>query len=272
MKSAALVISMFGLVAPLSGCLMGVREPASHSADSARTLVVDERTERALVEANQGSGRLVMLHRAQQPVGTTVTVHGMDAAPDAMQPLHDRAARADRDVLTFVYDDQHSSLRASARVLAEELRALRHRQAGPLSIEAHSMGARLTLTALWYLDHRVQDHGTVELSLIAPTLEGFDIADKVAFTPVVFGGIGGLRPSMDMGSRSTMQTVLDDILLRGDVTTRIYVGGLDDLVDHEHDRFINIADRLEAEIIRVANVGHADMVGEVARLGRHDPS
>jgi pimeloyl-ACP methyl ester carboxylesterase len=237
--------------------------------DRGRSLVIDDDVEDALLEANGGRPHLLELHNPPNAPTTTVTVHGTKTGPSELQPLHQRAvARGDR-LMTFIYDDRGTSVRASGRGLARELLAKRHHWGPRLRIEAHSMGTRVVLAALWYLDDRATSLGLVELSLIAAPLGGIAAADLAPLTPTVIASIFGAVSSEDMGSHSALQGIIESMDLTPNVSARVYVGDGDSLVDCEAERFRRVVDRLDAHVIRVRGAGHVSVLGAVARSTLH---
>jgi pimeloyl-ACP methyl ester carboxylesterase len=194
---------------------------------------------------------------------TTITVHGINAAPETMQPIHERARRQGHRVLTYVYDDQHRRLTQSARELGRELRALDGR--GPLEIVGHSMGARVAVAAL-ALDEGAGHFESVTLQLIAPALAGFAAADGVGLTPLPLAWIGGLRPAQDLGPSSTFQETINGYRPAPNVAVSIFVGSADKVVDPRSDRLREIAKHLHANLVIVDSEDHDSIVRFVARM------
>jgi hypothetical protein len=258
-----------GILLGLASCAaarptMGLRE------SEPSTVVLDEGSERAILEGDGGRGRLVALSDGIPGRGTTITVHGVNAAPSDLQPLHERAARNRQRLLTFVYDDRFRRLRDSSRELATAIaKDQREHGDGPLTIEAHSMGARIALSALNELmtgqAWRKNLEGRLSLHLIAPALGGIAAANIARLAPPPLArAIAGVAPGIDMGTRSAFQVGLETVDFPPSVRTDIYIGREDRAVDSEDVHFRLVAQRLHAEVIALPAVDHVSVIEAVA--------
>lgn len=230
---------------------------------------VDNEGERAIVLANGDVGQLAVLHEGSGTGETVITVHGINAGPDAVAPIHERAALRGARLLTFVYDDRRRRLVDSseelARGISREIALYRPRI---LDITGHSMGGRIAVSALGELSREGKLRGQpIELCLLAPALGGFAAANMAKGVPRVFDRLfAGVAPGKDMGSRSAFQASLDEVSLPENVRTRIFVGGRDRVIDAADPRFLGVARRLRASVVLVPGADHDTIVDRVAAM------
>lgn len=235
---------------------------------SAATTAVDEATENALIGGRNVPGRLVEIGQGAPRGGTVVTVHGINGSPLDVQKLSDRAHERGAHVFTFAYDDRHRSQSANAEDLADELGGWMRQHPGQLiTIQAHSMGGRISVAALSELQARGQLTSPVQLDLVAPPLGGFASGNWAGLAPGFLGSvIGGLRPGEDMGTRSSFQKALETTTLPSHVQTRIFVGDQDEIVDSTMPGFTRTAESLRAPVVHFPHATHDSAIDDYAAL------
>ncbi len=218
----------------------------------------NEAQERELLGGTNQPGRLIPLVQGRN--GAVVTIHGVNAAPGAVDSLAEPGVRTGQEVHTFAYDDRFRRLGDSSRDLAGQLAEWMDRNPGqPLSLRAHSMGGRVTLGALSVLQEQGRLGGRrINLDLVAPPLGGFSAANwaRADVTGVLGRVIPVLRPGQDMGTSSGFQEQLEALRLPANVRTRIFVGGRDEVVDPNLAGFQRIQRNLGAELIRLPEADH----------------
>lgn len=209
-------------------------------------------------------GRLVPLSRQQADRPTHVTVHGMNGAPDNLQALTNQAAAQGYNTMAFVYEDRQCTLRETARDLAGELAAWRlAHPTRPLRIDAHCMGARISLKALSEMGVRA---GAVQLNMLTPPLGGFALANTAQLVPRPLARLfPGTLPGYDMGSSSDFQADLERTTLPGNIKTRIFYGQRDELIDYTRPVFHQVQQNLRASVHYVPDADHLQVIDEVAR-------
>lgn len=209
-------------------------------------------------------GRLVPLSRQQADRPTHVTVHGMNGAPVNLQALTDQAAAQDYNTMAFVYEDRQCTLRETARDLASELADWRQAHpTRPLRIDAHCMGARISLKALSEMGVRA---GAVQLNMLTPPLGGFALANTAQLVPRPLARLfPGTLPGYDMGSSSDFQAELERTTLPGNIKTRIFYGQRDELIDYTRPVFHQVQQNLRASVHYVPDADHMQVIDEVAR-------
>lgn len=187
----------------------------------------------------------------------------MNGSPADLQPIAETAQREGREVHTLVYDDQFRRLTDTSQELAQQLGEWLERNPGrPLQLSAHSMGSRIALGALEQLNRQGRLSGRpIQLDLLAPPLGGFASADlaRLDFTGALSSMIPGIRPGYDMGSTSAFQERLESLRLPPNVSTRIFLGGRDRLIDPNTSGFQRIAANLNAEVIHLPEAGHGNL-------------
>ena len=255
-------------------CMQQIRNPSNESVaaqvfeEMGSPEVVTDEMECRLVGGRNRPGALLELNGpTTADGGTRITIHGINAGPDAMQPLADRGAFEGDRVMTFAYDDQYRRIADSSSDLARELSAFWVEHPGEaIHIDAHSLGARVALGAIDRLANANQLHGSVSLDLIAPPLAGIKAADGAARAPDVFRcAFSGVAPGVDMGPESDFQEYLEGIRLPDEVRVRVFIGESDDIASYDDPRFLRIVENLCAELY-VADAGHSDVVNNVAEL------
>ena len=226
-----------------------------------------EAQEKALLGGKNQPAQLVQLNQGNRP-GAVVTVHGINAAPDHVDPLSKQASKSGKEVYTLAYDDRFRSLTDNSRDLAQGLDKWMQANPGePLTIRAHSMGGRVALAALDQLDDSGKLKGRkVELDLIASPLGGYASANmaRTDITGTAGALIPGVRPGKDMGTTSAFQKELESTQLPSNVRTRIFTGDQDTIVDASMPGFHKIASNLRAQWIPIAGADHDSIVARVA--------
>ncbi|MBI2377199.1 MAG: alpha/beta hydrolase [Deltaproteobacteria bacterium] len=227
---------------------------------------IDEAREATLLERAGSTGALIELSAGGPGAPTLVTIHGINGAPDSVDPLNDRGVDKGERVLTFAYDDRHSRLTTTSNLLARQLSEWMSSHPGEtLRIEAHSMGGRIALGALGKLQASGQLSGPVELVLIAPPLAGYGSANGARMLPAFFARlIGGAMPGKDMGTRSGFQKMLERLRLPENVKSTIYVASDDTIASPESPTNAKIARNLGARLIRVDGADHDSVISRVA--------
>jgi pimeloyl-ACP methyl ester carboxylesterase len=252
--------------APLRGAVEGAGAPRLGAP-------LDESAETAVVGGSNRPGRLVELAPGAAGSPRTVTIHGINASPDAVASLSQAARARGEAVATFAWDDRHRRLTDSSRDLAAALADhVRAAPRAPLTVEAHSMGARIAVLALSQLAERGTLEGPVTLRLIAPPLGGVPSADGARHAPDFLGDLfGGLRPGMDMGPSSDFQRALERVTLPANVRTVIYLGDRDPLARPDDPRLLAVARRLGAEVVVLEGEDHVSAVERVAHGALESP-
>jgi hypothetical protein len=265
---APVLASILGAELVLGGCATVPRQGASFTTlptgEVVAAPVIDEAAEQALLQAHGGHGVLVELLAGRPGAPTRVLVHGINDAPRSMQPMVDEGRRAGDRVLTYAYDDQFGRLGPAADDLGRALAAQWARQPGlRIHLEAHSMGARVALVALGRLHAEGRLGGPVDLDLLAPPLAGVAGAEGARRAPgFLRDAIGGITPGLDMAPSSEFQAELAALGRLPGVTTRVYVGHRDDIVDARDPAFLRIVARLGGALY-AADVGHAEVPARV---------
>lgn len=233
---------------------------------------INEKAERELVGGRNRPGVLVDLGGSPEN-GLALTVHGINDAPQSVDPLSKRSLATGAQTRTFAWDDNYRRLGDSTRDLSAAMEGwLRDNPGKPLTIHAHSMGTRISLAALDDLNQKglLRDR-TVELNLVAPALGGFDVANNARSAPRFLDGmIKNLRPSRDMGNTSDFQKHLESIRLPDNVHVRVFLGGKDTIIDGQDPHLRSIIDNLHGRVIDLETADHSGAVDAAARwLGEY---
>lgn len=263
----------------VSACVVHSQTPNLRPRLSARSVQITESMERAWV-ARAGCSRLVDFG-GDERLGTTLTIHGMNAAPDDMAAVSSAARLRGERVLTVVYDDNFRRLQDTADDFAQHIAELgANAAASPkarLRIDAHSMGARAAVVALDRLQRAGQLPGLpLELRLIAPLLSGVRVAGSAwllsLFLPFGLSKlIKNAEPARDLGPRSDFQRELEAVRFPRNVRVGITLA--------QHDRFVRrdatlrkLAKRWGAHVSVVPGTTHRSVLhafgqgGELASL------
>jgi len=249
-----------------SGCV-SIANAQENTTDAREALFgpIDEAGEARILARTSTIGTLVEVNAGDPGAATRVTIHGINAAPDTVEPLNARGVKRGDRVLTFAYDDRHSRLSETSAVLARELGEWMKSNPGErLIIEAHSMGGRVLLGALNELNARGELTGPVDVTLIAPPLAGYRSANGSRMLPgFIARAIGGAMPGKDMGTSSDYQKMLESLTLPSSVKTTIYVAANDTIAMPDSPTNVAIARNLGARFFRVDGAGHDDVIGRV---------
>jgi hypothetical protein len=198
-----------------------------------------------------------------------VTVHGINASPDAVKSLSANSAKKKQNVYTLVYDDQKTGLDKTSTEFANELTKLQQGSKGPLTIRAHSMGGRIAVDALRKMKESGVLTGSVNLEMVNPVIGGAGSANSARLAPDAIAPlIPGVAPGKDMGTESDFQKRLEQTELPRNVRTTTYVGTEDRLVNSEDPHFQSVHDGLNGKVVPVVNGGHDDSIEAVARHTR----
>lgn len=243
--------------APVHGITAGMMLDRAAITEGHETLILGERN---------AVSRMIEVHRGDQAKPPAITVHGIHSGPGSIDSITRSRVSEGGSVYTFLYDDGFRRLTDSSDDLAGALeRVMAAHPAAAVRIDAHSMGARIVLGALDALQAQDKLTSPIELRLIAPYLGGAAAADFAALAPdFLAGAISGVRPGIDIGHHSNFQERLEALSLPPLVTTKIYVGDQDHLVDPADPHFARVALRLGAVPVILAGVGHEDIVTHVA--------
>lgn len=226
---------------------------------------IDERAERAWIGVN-GRARVIELG-GDEHLGTTLTIHGINAAPNDVALLSNAALARGERTLTIAYDDNFRRLQNTADDFARHVEAVQSmlKPQTRLRIDAHSMGARAVVVAL----DRMQRAGrltksSVDLHLIAPLLRGVRAANQTWMMPLLLPfGLSTLvknaEPARDLAQSSEFQRELEAALFPARVRVAITLA--------EHDRFaskdatcIKLAERWRASVIVLPGTTHLSIL------------
>ena len=125
--------------------------------------------ERSQVGRNE-QGKLIPISAGRPGRGSRISVHGMGGAPEDMDPLTKLAADSGAKTSTFAYDDMSRRLGDSSDdLMAALVEEMKVNPKGPMVIDAHSMGTRVTLDAVRKLVESGElGDRELQLNLIAP--------------------------------------------------------------------------------------------------------
>jgi hypothetical protein len=226
---------------------------------------IDEKAERAWIGTN-GRARLIELG-GDERVGTTLTIHGINAAPNDVAKLSNAALARGERTLTIAYDDNFRRLQHTAADFARQVEAVQSTLPlqTRLRIDAHSMGARAIVVAL----DRMQRAGhlsrsTLDLHLIAPLLRGIRAANSTWMMPLLLPfGLSTLvknaEPARDLAQSSDFQRELEAARFPAQVRVAITLA--------EHDRMaskdavcLKLADRWHANILVLPGTTHLSVL------------
>lgn len=151
-----------------TACALPTQYPSSSPLVAAVPRVhITESEERRWI-GEQGRTRLIELG-GDARAGTTLTIHGINAAPDDVAKLSNAALTRGERALTFAYDDNYKRLQTTADDFARHVEAVQSTLPARtrLRIDAHSMGARAIVVALDRMQRAtLLTRKTIELHLI----------------------------------------------------------------------------------------------------------
>jgi hypothetical protein len=244
-----------------AACALPTQYPSSTLLAAEPLVNIDEAQERAWV-AKHVRARVVELG-GDARLGTTLTIHGINAAPNDVAKLSNAALARGERAMTFVYDDNYRRLQATADDFARQVEAVQASmpEGTRLRIDAHSMGARAIVVAL----ARLQREGyltrtPVDLHLIAPLLAGIRAANASWMMPIILPfGLSTLvknaEPARDLARNSAFQRELEAVRFPSHVRVAITLA--------EHDRFarkdakfLQLAERWRASVLVVPGTTH----------------
>lgn len=234
---------------------------------------IDRGQARRRLGGDNRPAQTVQIGAGQPGLAAVFTIHGMNGSPANLQPIAEMAQQEGKEVHALVYDDQFRRLTDTSSELARHLGEWLERNPGrPLHLSAHSMGSRIALGALEQLNRQGRLSGRpIQLDLLAPPLGGFASADlaRLDFTGALGSLIPGVRPGHDMGSTSGFQERLESLHLPPNVSTRIFLGGRDRLIDPNTSGFQRIAANLNAAIVHLPEAAHGNLPEYVRQQQRH---
>lgn len=257
LRKTGLALSAFAAVA-------GMLSP--QTAAAVEIPLVTNAQEYEMLEKSGEMSDMIDLHRSSKNLGTVMTVHGIHGAPESLQAVAQEAADQDLSVKALTFKDRHTRLTEVSRELAEQIKEWRSEHPKEtLTVVGHSMGGRIVINAMGRLARAGQlKDGSYKLKLIAPTLEGYESANSLNSAPTWMNRISHVSPSRDMGTESVFQKTMESVRLPDNVTTEMFVGKEDHVVNPFSSVFKKIAGNLKAEVHRLEG-GHSDIVGRVAQ-------
>jgi hypothetical protein len=224
---------------------------------------ISEKQEEEALEKNDGKATLTSVFKGTPGKGHRITVHGINAAPETMDPIHEDAASRGESVHTLNFDDQGARLGETSDQLADAIEKHQEKYPNePLSIDGHSMGGRIAVDALRKLAEQDKLKGSVKLNLINPVLGGTKSGNwaDMAFGPL--NKIPGVTPGKDMGTKSDFQETLEGTQLPPNVVTSIKVGSEDTIVNKDDPHFKAVADGLNATVQEIPGANHDDLIAK----------
>jgi hypothetical protein len=189
-------------------------------------------------------------------IGTTLTIHGINSAPNDVAKLSNAALERGERVMTVAYDDNFRRLQHTADDFARQAEAVQSALPAQtrLRIDAHSMGARAIVVALDRLKRagRLTQHA-LDLHLIAPLLSGVRAANSTWMMPLLLPfGLSTLvknaEPARDLARNSEFQRELEAVRFPAQVRVAITLA--------EHDRFA----RKDEMCLKLAEHWHASVL------------
>jgi hypothetical protein len=226
---------------------------------------IDEKAERAWIGVN-GRARVIELG-GDERLGTTLTIHGINAAPNDVALLSNAALARGERTLTIAYDDNFRRLQNTADDFARHVEAAQSmlKPQTRLRIDAHSMGARAIVVALDRMQRAGRLTGdSVDLHLIAPLLRGIRAANQTWMMPLLLPfGLSSLvknaEPARDLAQSSEFQRELEAARFPAQVRVAITLA--------EHDRFaskdattIKLAERWRASVLVLPGTTHLSIL------------
>lgn len=228
---------------------------------------ITEADERAILGELNTPGKMVDLGGDPRN-GLALTIHGINGAPQDVDPLSRHSLGGNAQTRTYAYDDNYRRLTDTAADLSGQMEGwLRDNPGRPLTLHAHSMGSRVAVAALDDLNKKGLLEGRpVEFNMVAPPLGGYASANGARMAPDFLGGvIKNLRPSKDMGTTSDFQEGLEAARLPDNVKVRVFTAGKDTVVDYDNPHFKTIVDNLRAQVIPLPEADHVNAVDGAAR-------
>lgn len=232
---------------------------------------IDNAAEKQIVKESGQCGTIVDLAPGKAGEGIHLSIHGLGASPDAMKPLDDLATKSGKATSAFAYDDMHCTQEENANSLATSLNQWVKKNPGEkITIETHSMGGRIAITALDTMNKRgTFPQQEIDLNMVSPALGGYGALNVSLAAPMgLLKMIPGAAPTHDMASLSRAQDQLEQVKLPESVETTIYYGAKDSLIDYRKDSHDTVEQNLDAEVYYIAGAGHGDTVPAVAEKSK----
>jgi dienelactone hydrolase len=221
---------------------------------------VTEEEEQEALDKNGGRATMLDLFKGKPGKGHVVSIHGINASPETMDGLHESAAAEGKGVHTIAMDDMGADLDDISSDITSEIRDLQQRYPGEsITIQGHSMGGRLAADVARQLDQGGDLKNTLKLELFNPMLGGTGSGNWAKLAPGPLKNIPGVRPGVDMGSRSDFQKRLETMKLSPKVQASIKIGSEDGIVNADGKHFQNAVDGLNATVTEVPGAGHDDI-------------
>jgi LysM repeat protein/pimeloyl-ACP methyl ester carboxylesterase len=180
---------------------------------------MDEAFEKKVLKKNGNKATLVPTWRpapGNDGFGVAVSVHGFFSEPRFTRAMSISHSNEGRTSYTLAYDDKGKRQSDTAVEFADELEKLIEAYPdGPLRIDAHSLGGRVTLRALQILHERgnLNNDFQIEVTLIGTPLGGVNWAGQLAnkLTPewLVPDGAPFVTVSRDFAHNSEFQQQLE---------------------------------------------------------------
>jgi hypothetical protein len=238
-----------------TACAVPSQYPSSTLLTAPPRVHIDEAQERRYL-GTSGRARVIALG-GDERIGTTLTIHGINAAPNDVAKLSNAGLARGERVYTLAYDDNFRRLELTADDFARHVEALLSALPAKtrLRIDAHSMGARAVVVALDRLQrggHLVRK--AIDLHLIAPLLTGLRVADYSSWMTPLFLPFGlstlvkNAEPARDLARNGAFQRELEASRFPSHVRVGITLA--------EHDRFA----KKDATCLRLAQQWRADVV------------
>jgi len=257
----------------VSACVVHSRPAPSLSRLTSRNVHITESMERAWVTQSDGS-RLIDF-AGNDRLGTTLTIHGMNAAPDDVAALSRAAQLRGERVLTVAYDDNFRRLQDTANDFAQHIAELNviTTPNARLRIDAHSMGARAAVVAVDRLRRAGRlPRRALELQLIAPLLSGVPVAGSAwllrLFLPFGLSQlVKNAEPARDLGPHSDFQRELESARFPAHVRVEIPRAQQDKFVRND-TTLQKLAKRWRAHVSLLAGTTHRSVLA--ARVRRDE--
>ncbi len=215
-------IALFSLL----GCASAERHPDA----LARPESIDNETETTSL-AREKSSPLKTIWQLGRKGRIVFTVHGIRGAPADLDPIHAKVAARSREISTFLYADEGVDLDEASEVLGQEIVERLGQSPGspPVEIYAHSMGARLAVSALMRQAEALKGY-SIRLTLIAPMLGGSEqaVGAQSAFWPL--NVVPAVQLAQDMDPAGDFQRALENFRPSPKLRAAILRGGQDEIV------------------------------------------
>lgn len=277
-SSSARTLGALAVLALVTGCA-SIPHPSAGVAASQVALQqqplsqpIDNAREDQMLTQVPGCAAIVPVATGIAGAGAHLSVHGMGTGPDAMLSLNQLAAEAGKETSTVIYRDMTCTISESARDLAPYLSSWLSRNSHhSMLVETHSLGGRITLTALRQLAEEGKlPSGDIQLTMISPPLHGYGLTNLARAMPTSMARlIPGAAPSADLSSGSQAQAELESLHLPDNVHTSIYYGTKDTLINYTKPAHGQVAANLKADVYYLEGETHYTTVDAVAAARRN---